>query len=232
MFKKYDSISIDYEGDHNYLIIDQLEDLLDWVDESFEQSKRLHYTIAVRSTYDILHDGKEINQYIQQILLLYGKYKNFHIILVAGNRKYVDISNQKMHMKERFHAWIQELQKTDFGKEVFIGADNIFKLTKTLLHSYDNTKAILLKNPDLEEQKDMFSSEMQSRIGVYSLLIESHEKAITYDYVKGYLQRRGIEEIYHKEKIREYAVQHEEYYSNELENNYNFMFLFSIGEFT
>ncbi len=228
LFQKYDSISIDYEGDQRYLVIDQLKGLLNWVNESFEQQKKLHYTIAVRSTYDILHDEEKVSEYIKEILFLYSKYKNFHIILVAGNRKYVEISNQKMHMKKRFQTWIQELQKQDLDKEIFIGADNIFKHTQSLLLTYDNTKAVLLKNTNLYQQKKQFSRRLQHRLGVYSLLIESNEKAVKLESVRSYLQRRGVDEKDYKSKILDFAIEHEDYYNDDIEQKYNFMFLFAI----
>lgn len=219
---------MDYEGDHKYLAIDQLTDLLGWVHNLFGSTKRFYYTIAVRSTYDILHVERDDGYYIQQILLLYEKYSNFHIILVAGNRKYVDLLNQKMHMKERFQTWIQELQKRDLEKEIFIGADNIFKLARSLLSSYENTKAILLKSSNLNDQMKLFNVTLQDRLGVYSLLIESDEKAVALEYVRGYLQRRGIAEQHYKEKVLDYAIQHDDYFNTDLEQKYNFMFLFAI----
>lgn len=228
LFGKYDSISIDYEGDSRYLTIAVLTEILSWMETQSNTRKKLFYTIAIRSKHDILVEERIAGQYVHDLLNLYETYTNFNVILVAGNKKYVDQTSQKLSLSLRFHTWVQELLKRDSTRIIYFGADNIFKLTKTLLETYDRTRAILLKNPALQRQMNFFSSELQHKLGIYSLAIESAEKAIQYDFVKGYLQRRGIDEIQYKEKIEEYAVSH----TNFLNKNYNFMFLFSVNEFT
>ncbi len=107
----------------------------------------------------------------------------------------------------------------------------MFSLTKSLLQTYETTKAILLKNSSLATQMNFFESELQHRLGIYSLAIESIEKAIKYDFVKEYLQRRGIKEINYKEKIQEYSILYENWQTEAIKENYNFMFLFAVSEF-
>lgn len=230
MFTKYDSISIDYEGDEKYLDIEELIEILGWIQSKAKSRKNLFYTIAMRSNYDILKK-EHTNTYIQDLLAIYHKYENFQVILVAGNKKYVDKVNQKLRLSERFHTWIQALQKNDSNKTIYLGADNILTLTKSLLQTYETTKAILLKNPMLASQMAFFDLYLQHRLGIYSLAIDSIEKAVNHDYVKGYLQRRGIEEINYKEKIKEYSILQTNLQTEEIKENYNFMFLFAVSEF-
>ena len=231
MFRKYDSISIDYEGDSRYLTIAVLTEILSWMETQSNTRRKLFYTVAMRSKHDILVEEKIAGQYVHDLLNLYETYTNFNIMLVAGNKKYIDQTSQKLSLSTRFHSWVQELLKRDANRIIYIGADNILKLTKSLLLTYEGTRAVLLKNPALKSQKDYLSSELQHKLGIYSLAIESAEKAIQYDFVKGYLQRRGIEEIHYKEKIQDYAVSYNEFWTEEIKKNYNFMFLFAVNEF-
>ena len=230
MFFDYDSVSIDYEGDTRYLSKSQLVDILEWLGSTFVGTKRLFYTIAVRSTFDILDEQATTFTYIQELLELYKAFENFQIILVAGNKKYVNEENQKKHLQERFHGWIRKLSQCCTNKEIYLGADGMFKLTKKLLHTYENTQAVLLKNPLYDEQYAAFTIELQSRVGIYALLIKSSTEAVESEYIKGYLKRRGVQEIHYKEKINHYAIEKEELKNSQIQKEYNFMFLFSVEQ--
>ena len=230
LFFDYDSVSIDYEGDTKYLSKNRLVEILEWLHSTFVGTKRLFYTIAVRSTYDILDQKATSYSYVQELLELYSIFENFQIILVAGNKKYVAEQNQKKHLQERFHGWIQKLSEYDRTKEIYLGADGMFKLTKNLLHTYENTQAILLKNPLYDDQFAYFTLELQSRVGVYALLITSKDEAVKSEYMRGYLKRRGIQETDYKEKIYFYAIEKEALKNSQVRKEFNFMFLFSVEE--
>lgn len=212
------------------MTIAELQEVLSWLQETFDRRKIFSYTIAVRSKYDILHIEETAGGYITQLLELYKRQSNFQVILVAGNKKYVDLAYHKMPLKERFETWIEILNSLDSSKNIYIGADKILTLTQKIMHKYVNTKAVLLKNAQLEEQLNTFAEILQTRLGVYSLLITSSEEAIKRDFIKGYLKRRGIQEHEYKEKILDYSLEKEFVIRQHDQKRFNFMFLFSIEQ--
>lgn len=228
-FFDYDSVSLDYEGDANYLSIAEIQEVLTWLQETFERTKTFSYTIAVRSKYDILHIEEKAGGYVSKLLELYKQQSNFQVILVAGNKKYVSQAYLKMPLRERFETWIEILNSLDSTKDIYLGADKVLSLTQKLMHKYENTKAVLLKNAQVEEQLNTFAEILRSRVGVYSLLITSSEEAIEKDFIQGYLKRRGIQEREFKEKVLDYSLEIDFITNQQNQKRFNFLFLFPVG---
>jgi hypothetical protein len=179
--------------------------LLNWLNDSFHKNKKFLYTIAVRGKFDILEKEKISFQYIRDILNLYQNYQSLQIILVAGNKKYVDVEYQSQRLKDRFFAFTEAFIKKDPSKDIYLGADKIFNLTKLLLEKYRQTKAVLLQNSNINDQKDFFSEKFQFRISIYALLIDSVDSAVENSFFRSYLTRRGVEENNFKQSFHNFA---------------------------
>lgn len=179
--------------------------MLNWLNDSFHKNKKFLYTIAVRGKFDILEKEKISFQYIRDILNLYQNYQSLQIILVAGNKKYVDVEYQSQRLKDRFFAFTEAFIKKDPSKDIYLGADKIFNLTKLLLEKYRQTKAVLLQNSNINDQKDFFSEKFQFRISIYALLIDSVDSAVENSFFRSYLTRRGVEENNFKQSFHNFA---------------------------
>ena len=223
---KYDSVSIDYEGDEKYLTKQELEEITSWLQSTFKNEKKLFFTVAIRSRFDILQYGEQ--EYLKALTHFYETYAFFTIILVTGHKRYIEKDKRSLHVTKRFIEWINLLTLKQKDKEIFIGADNIFTLANSLLRRYSNTRIILLKSKQLPFQMSLFELTLHQRIGIYALYIESQEKALNNEYIRSYLQRRGIQEKDIAKEINNYAIEKKELIKTQLEREKMHLFLFSV----
>ena len=226
LFLKYNSVSIDYEGDEKYLTKQELEEITDWLQITYKNEKKLFYTVAIRSRFDILQYGEQ--EYLKVLTHFYETYAFFTIILVAGHKKYIGENKRSLHVTKRFIEWIEILTLKNKNKEIFIGADNMFTLANSLLTIYGNIRIILLKSKQLNFQMSLFESTLLQRIGVYALYCESQEKAENNEYVRSYLQRRGVQEEDIAKEIKNYTIEKKELIKTTLEKEKRYLFLFSV----
>ena len=204
-----DAVTLDYEGDNNYLCFDDLVDLCQWL-TLHHPHKRFYYTISVRSSlYDIItysdeHDNHN-NQFLKALLSTYFVYDVFQVILVAGNKKYLSINVKGQTFENRMETFIKTLLAQNQEKFVFIGVDNIFKTGKRLLKAYSKTKAIFLLSPAIKEQLANFDN-FENRICIYALQIDSTQVVENNSFIRGYLTRRCEVTADFVQQIHKYAL--------------------------
>lgn len=229
-FLQSNNVTLDYEGDDNYLSFNDLQNLCEWLEVNYPTS-RFYYTVSIRSSlYDILKYNKDnnndVSSFLSCLFVFYKKYSVLKIVLVAGNKKYLTDISKTLSISSRFEKFIQSLTQSNIEKDILIGADKIFKLTKRLMIKYSNTKAVFLYNPSILEQLKHFSEFINNRKLIYALSVGSIEQGLVNKHIKDYLLRRGVTNDTLEENVSKYALIDNQIDDHKYFNNFSW-FLFA-----
>jgi KaiC/GvpD/RAD55 family RecA-like ATPase len=202
LFNNYDDILLDFEGKEWEFSLEELKKLTLFLEEQ-DQSKKLIYTVAVKSS--LWNRGKNFDKYIYLVKMA-KKMNQLTFCLVTGHRVYLNDSEKILKSKSLFKKFLEVINKVNFEKKWFLGSDNIENIAGSIAQADKNCSLILLQSKGLLKVISKLKSNFDlnfNQLTVYGLWIDDYIDDFSYDY----LERRNITDIdINNLMIHEYTV--------------------------
>lgn len=202
LFNYYDDILLDFEGKEWEYSLGDLEKLVKFL-KGLDKSKRLVYTVAVRSS--LWNYGDNFGNFIYLVKTA-KEIDQLTFCLVTGHKTFLSDSESKLKSKISFDKFISVIIEEKLKSEWFLGSDKIENLAGTIAQDNKSCTLMLLQSKDLSKVIEKFNKKFNlklNQIAIYGLWIDDYIDDYTYDY----LERRNIIDITIENSIvQEYTV--------------------------